>query len=536
MDANSNPADADASSTSQAAGTPPPVPHVRRRMWVRVAIIGLCCVAVLFILLPYAFNIPAVRAAIVKVATADLNGSVEVGSARLGWFSPVRVYDVVIQPDNGEPLLEIPAIEGDVALWRLLLNPLELGRFRVREPDVYLEFDESGPLFQRLFPPPPADEPPSPPPDLSGLATAFGIRIERAGVRWKGPQTPAPWEVDDINISIAVGRSPAADDGAPWLMVEPGVLLDHAGISPAMCEDTLKYIAPAFSGVTRAQGEFSIELDEWKLPLNRPREGHLGGRLSLHLVEVGPGPMVESILSTVGIMLARSDDPAAAEAIPRSMELARESVIDFEMRDERIHHHGFELHVAGMHVRTSGSVGIDHTMDVTAEIELPTFDLENRPLLSSLSGKKLVLPIGGTLDKPQIDASRMGESSLTALLGAVSGLLGNGETDDEQVGEQLDAAGLTGWEALLGGDGTLTAGELDLPVGDGQIIDWLRRRREGRDAASPNGAEDIQTPQPQATDDRSSSEDAEDTSDDPPRRGLFGGRLRDAFRGTPEPE
>ncbi len=65
---------------------------------------------------------------------ADLPGSLTAHSASLGWFSPVTLYDVQLRDDQDELLARAESVEGTVALWRLLLNPYEPGRFRVCGP------------------------------------------------------------------------------------------------------------------------------------------------------------------------------------------------------------------------------------------------------------------------------------------------------------------------------------------------------------------------------------------------------------------
>jgi len=46
----------------------------------------------------------------------ELNGTLHIGSASLGWFSPVRLYAVEICDAQGDPLLQAPLVRGDRSL------------------------------------------------------------------------------------------------------------------------------------------------------------------------------------------------------------------------------------------------------------------------------------------------------------------------------------------------------------------------------------------------------------------------------------
>src|SRR5688572_1198079 len=65
---------------------------------------------------------------------ADLPGSLTAQTASLGWFSPVALYDVQLRDEQDELLARAESVEGTVALWSLLLNPHQPGRFRIVRP------------------------------------------------------------------------------------------------------------------------------------------------------------------------------------------------------------------------------------------------------------------------------------------------------------------------------------------------------------------------------------------------------------------
>jgi translocation and assembly module TamB len=173
------------------------------------------------------------------------------------------------------------------------------------------------------------------------------------------------------------------------LTLPPGPLAAQVQITPAMCATALKYIAPVLADVSTARGSFSISLDGCRVPLEDPAKGELAGQLTIHSVEVGPGPLVREL----AILLGR--------AAPAT--LRRESVVQFRMVGGRVYHQGLELIFPDLTIRTYGSVGLDQTMAIMAEMPVPPKWLGNNVLGSAMRDQIIRLPIGGSLSSPQID-------------------------------------------------------------------------------------------------------------------------------------
>ncbi len=468
----------------------------RWRRWVRRVAVALAIVFIVIAMAPYLFRIPMVRNLALNSTMTDFEGTVAVGRAPLGWFTPVRLYDIEVRPPEGPPVLLIPSVEGDVPLWRLVLHSSQLGEFKLNAPRVDVLVDESGANFQKLFALPVPDDEPKPPSagKLSAIRLAVSVSLLEGGITWQGPRTPTGWGVDGIHLQVGLQRRTDAPGSVPEIVVEAGPLLERASISPEMCEDVLKYAAPALSGATMARGEFSIDLDQWRLPLDRPQDGEMGGRINIHRIEIGPGPILDSILATIRLLIANKDTSTlGGTAGPMTFELARDSVVHFEMRDGRVYHHGFEIGIGNFRLRTHGSVGLDQTIDIVAEIELPGDALKDRPFLQALSQHTIVLPIGGTFAEPRINTAELGRSSLQAVLGALDAMADDESTEEQNLLEILESTGLLGEGGLLGGSGATGSGnasEGESVLGDGQIFElWQswRDRREADSATSPEG-------------------------------------------------
>lgn len=96
-------------------------------------------------------------------------------------------------------------------------------------------------------------------------------------------------------------------------------------------------------------------------------------------------------------------------------------------------------------VRTSGSVGLDSTLNVTAEVGIRDEWIGNNRALAGLKGKSIPIQIVGSTSQPQIDPSAF--ANLAQQLGgsAIEGLI------QDKVGNGLDRALNDGLDKLLKG-------------------------------------------------------------------------------------
>jgi len=216
---------------------------------------------------PYLLHIDAVRRVAIQVVAPGLRGEVEIRRVALGWFSPVRLDDIRIATADGQRVVSVASIDGELPLWELLWYRDALGSYQVRQPFFELVFTEQGANFETLFEPPAEDEIEPPEEDrVPGVPITGSIELVDGGFSWLGRKSQTPWVVEGIDLNVALERPIEEGSPAPVLVVDRGRLIDHLAITPAMCDDALKYIAPSLAGATRAEGEFSIDLEPWRLP------------------------------------------------------------------------------------------------------------------------------------------------------------------------------------------------------------------------------------------------------------------------------
>jgi hypothetical protein len=132
---------------------PPAAAHSpsRLRRWLKrfLPLAALLALAVWFA--PAVVAKTALRNRAARAALADLRGSVEVGSASLGWLAPVELRDVTIKDDSGRTLATVPKITSQRSLLELLRNKAEPGEFTLESPTVALVCEKNTTNLEAAF-------------------------------------------------------------------------------------------------------------------------------------------------------------------------------------------------------------------------------------------------------------------------------------------------------------------------------------------------------------------------------------------------
>ncbi|OHB85765.1 MAG: hypothetical protein A2V98_23275 [Planctomycetes bacterium RBG_16_64_12] len=97
------------------------------------------------------------------------------------------------------------------------------------------------------------------------------------------------------------------------------------------------------------------------------------------------------------------------------------------MVDGRVYHKDLEFVFPDLVIRTYGSVGLDQSLAITAEMPIPPKWLGNDALVNSALRDQLMrVPIGGTLSKPKIDQKALDRLSQQFLQKAARNVLEDG--------------------------------------------------------------------------------------------------------------
>ncbi|MFL5342094.1 MAG: hypothetical protein ACJ8F7_18265 [Gemmataceae bacterium] len=192
------------------------------------------------------------------------------------------------------------------------------------------------------------------------------------------------------------------EPGPMELVLGKGTAIDHAKINEAACARSLGYAAPAFAGVHDAQGELSVAIDGGRVPLADPGNADISGKIILHSAHATPGPLVREL--------------NALQHKPADLKLAKELTVPVRLAKGRVYHSNLELPLGDFTVKTSGSVGLDGTLALVAEMPVPPKWLPKG--VPALAKQPLKLPIGGTLAKPQLDEKAMQQEMARLAVGA----------------------------------------------------------------------------------------------------------------------
>jgi hypothetical protein len=321
----------------------------------------------------------------------------------------------------------------------------------------------------------------------AAFASRSAIRDPQSAIHWSRrihAQLEAPWSsanlyglpigggkiaatlgdgavrVEPLSLVVAEGRLTAAPDvrldPAPSELTLPkGPVLTDVRISPEVSEAMLKFIAPVLAGATRTDGNFSLQLEGARVPLEEPKRADAAGQLAVHSVRVVPGPMVDQwvglakqiegvvkrrdpaslipgIAGIPGIPGAQRNPPPGGASSSVTLLSIQDQNVPFRVVDGRVHHQQMEFQIDELVVRSEGSVGLDETLDLVLHVAIPDQWIASDRVLSSLKGRTIDIPVTGTLTRPRMDSTAIAGLTQQLLQGVGQGKVG------EEVNRVLD--------------------------------------------------------------------------------------------------
>lgn len=362
-----------------------------------VVVVGLGVLAAV----PWLLSSPERMSRYATALLPQLEGRVTFGGVRLGWAGPIAFDDVRIVPRDGSAApVRIKRIVGSHGLLAMLLSGGDLGTIHVEglEADVVYDAQRRSNLAT-LFPPAAGTAAGSAEATSGPRRSPVRLRLDVDGaiVRIMGPWTPDPWVSDPIDVQATL--APAAGATHSEWTIEPVQLLADARLEPGVAQGVLAYIAPVLADATRTGGRFSLRLDGARLPVGAPGAGTVAGRLSMHEVVLGPGPLAVNVLQSLPLKLPP----------PPAILFADEAHVDFRLADRRVWHQGLEFGLPlakpgqRLDVESSGSVGLDDgSLDLALRLPIPADLPQDRPLLAALAGKQVSVGIAGVLGEPKV--------------------------------------------------------------------------------------------------------------------------------------
>lgn len=145
---------------------------------------------------------------VASAAAGKLNGSLEVSSVSVGWFSPTQVRGVIVKDKDGATLATVDSIVVDRSLLNLISTTQQLGKITVVKPDLLLTVRPDGSNLEDLIAPLLAQ--PS-----SGAATPQCIvEVQEGRVKLVDSSSGQTWELVPIIAQFATPTSREPSYGA----------------------------------------------------------------------------------------------------------------------------------------------------------------------------------------------------------------------------------------------------------------------------------------------------------------------------------
>ena len=437
---------------SQPADVSPPAPR-QAKPWRRLALCAIIFVGVLITYVPSVLVRTPLRRWIVDELLTREGMEVDIGQVRIGWITPAEVKDLSLGPAGCRRLLEADQVRSDRTLWNAIWQGVDVGQLSVIHPQVHIwaDADRSNLRFPHPAEDPSLEEQSKRHPEARTLQWT----VQNAEVWLKAATMPAETLLfRGLDLEGSLRKGP---DGRE-LLVEPGRMLDHVEVSPDLFDGGLRYVLPILSDATWAKGELSLVIDSCLINFDDPKKSLVSGELHVHGIQAGIKNELLQVASTRLGALAAGDKG-------RTVHLADDSVIQFQLRDGRVWHDGVEFGLPRVSpelvVRSRGSVSLDDQLDLVIELPLPLHLVADGPIAQAMKGQSISLRATGPLSKPALELADA--SLLSSLLSGVGQQLGE---QDKPLQSVLD--GLRG----LGGEGR----QSPLPLRDRM----QSRREEGQ--------------------------------------------------------
>jgi hypothetical protein len=341
-------------------------------------------------------------------------------SGSCGYSTPFSVEGLRIESKNASTLIDVERIESEYSWLELWLSKPELGKFQVHRPkiDVVIPSKFKG-QRGRSANNRPGNKPGSAKP---GSAKPSGKTKVLTTIKKGFDKLPIiTAEIHDAELAIRNGVSPEPtidlnhldvtfrierQDDQPVLRIEPTTLFDRHKLTPRSFRGGMQLVAPLMANKIDAEGEFSVHLTEFEVPLGRTRrmdqrerELRIEGVIEFHRASVA---IKDSIATKISEVVNRLTFYSG----PNRIYVKRGTKVQVLMRNGRVYHKGLALLVpfgdSSIKFISSGSVGIDETLDLRVAVHPPLGPLKHTFIARRMREEPITVRFGGTLDDPKL--------------------------------------------------------------------------------------------------------------------------------------
>ena len=466
--------DVKTNSSADALGDSSPKLKPRSRRWLKI--VGPLAIGLFLVLLalPTMLGSRWIYEPLIKRLAQD-QFLLDIEAVKLRWFSPLEFQGVSIRetsPPDAQglavPLIKIRSVQSNRGLFGYLISGRNLGRIEILEPRIDIALLENGSNLERLV---------------------KSIEGNQKNKDTK-PKSQPKWDLDLAIRSLSVQIEPR--DGAnsltvippmdadiqyralnqdAQLVIQPMQLLDRAELTPELVRLGVGYAVPLLAKSAWFDGSISLRTKEILVPLANPMQSKGEATLTLHQVRSGPSePLIVGALDALANLRGKE---ASHELV-----FVEGSEVVLQLADGRVFHSGLEAGLPKLDQRlqiaTEGYVGlVDRSLGLSVEIPIPIEQLVRREKVQQLGVPRVKLPVGGTLDDPEIKWEVMrGESAM--LLSVIATTL---QTDAPITSTIVDAIG------------NVTEGKADEAIAS--AVDFVKALRQRRADEKTKQGQDI---------------------------------------------
>lgn len=213
--------------------------------------------------------------------------------------------------------------------------------------------------------------------------------------------------------------------GPPELVVPPGRIVDRIDISQGMANRWMTWVAPLLGQATQIAGRISVDTAGTRVPLADPFGGQAAGQVLFEGVEVTPGAPAQPLVNLIG-RLQGLFDPRFGVGDKVVLMRVRPEPVNVWLHERRIWHDGLVMDVGQLTVRTQGSVAADGTLAMDVEMAFRGDLAGQTPIVATLLRTPLLIPLKGTIDRPQFDASAIDKIFARIAANTANAVIGDG--------------------------------------------------------------------------------------------------------------
>jgi len=200
--------------------------------------------------------------------------------------------------------------------------------------------------------------------------------------------------------------------GSPWLrlvpppgelVVPPGRCIDRVMLSRELSDRWVRWLVPLFGHAARMQGWMSVDLAGARVPLADPFAGAASGQVIFENLEAVPGGDVQPLVNLLA-KLQTAIDPRFAFGDKVVLLRVRPDPVRVQLSDRRLWHDGLVIDSGQLVIRSAGSVAADGSLAVNVEVSFRGDIAGATPVVGKLLRTPLVIPLRGTVNRPQFDA------------------------------------------------------------------------------------------------------------------------------------